>query len=109
MATQEEIQQIFPNMMDSFQPDKAQDANATIQFNLSGDNGGQYWVKVSDGSATYGEGTAAGPDMTLTSSADDFYNLVTGKLNPMQAFMMGKLKVDNTGLGMKMMSWFKLG
>jgi len=46
--------------------------------------------------------------MTVRSSADDFYALVNGQLNPMQAFMMGKLKVTDMGLGMKMTQIFGL-
>src|SRR5690606_17516827 len=100
MATQEEINGIFPAMMDNFQPDKAEGVNATIQFNLSGDNGGIYWVKINDGSVTHGDGDVEA-DMTVKAAADDFHAIATGETNPMQAFMMGKIKIDDMGLGMK--------
>ncbi|MEL7433730.1 MAG: hypothetical protein AAFN11_07270, partial [Chloroflexota bacterium] len=71
MATQEEVNGIFPAMLENFQTDKADGANATIQFNLTGDNGGMYWLKVEDGSATHGTGDVES-DMTVEANADDF-------------------------------------
>ncbi|MCA9889474.1 MAG: SCP2 sterol-binding domain-containing protein [Anaerolineae bacterium] len=108
MPTQEEVAQIFPEMVERFQPQKAGDMNTTIFFDLSGDNGGQYWVKIADGGAEHGTGTVTA-DMTVRSSADDFYDLVNGDLNPMNAVMFGKVKVSDVGIGMKMMNIFNLG
>ncbi|MCA9896303.1 MAG: hypothetical protein KC615_25145, partial [Anaerolineae bacterium] len=67
MPTQEEVAQIFPEMVERFQPQKAGDMNTTIFFDLSGDNGGQYWVKIADGGAEHGTGTVTA-DMTVRSS-----------------------------------------
>ncbi|MGJ3237891.1 MAG: SCP2 sterol-binding domain-containing protein [Anaerolineae bacterium] len=108
MATQEEINSIFPAMVENFQADKAEGVNAIIQFELSGDNGGEYWVQIADGAVTTGEGSVE-PDMTVKAAADDFHDIVTGKTNPMQAFMMGKIKLDDMGLGMKMIAMFGMG
>lgn len=108
MATQEEINAMFPAMMDNFQADKAEGVNATIQFDLSGDNGGLYWVKIADGSVTHGDGDVEA-EMTVKAAADDFHAIATGETNPMQAFMMGKIKLDDMGLGMKMIAMFGMG
>lgn len=108
MATQEQINSIFPMMMENFDAGKAEGTNATIQFNLSGDNGGLYWVTINGGEVTHGEGDVEA-DMTVQAAADDFYGIATGDTNPMQAFMMGKIKIDDMGLGMKMISMFGMG
>ncbi|MDQ7024797.1 MAG: SCP2 sterol-binding domain-containing protein [Anaerolineae bacterium] len=108
MATQEEINEIFPAMVGNLQADKAADANTTIQFELSGDNGGVYWVTVNNGTASHGTG-AAEADLTVKAVADDFHSIVTGSMNPMQAFMMGKIKVTDTNLALKMINWFDMG
>jgi putative sterol carrier protein len=108
MATSEEISQIFPAMVERFRADKAADLDAVIQFDLSGDNGGTYWVKIAGGTCTTGAGAAENPSMTVRAAADDFFSLVNGSMNPMQAFMMGKLKVSDMGLGMKMTQIFGL-
>jgi len=106
MATSQEIQQIFPRMVERFQADKAGDLNAPIQFDLSGDNGSQYWIRIENGTCTTGTGPADNASMTVRATADDFFALVMGQINPMQAFMMGKLKVTDMGLGMKMTQIF---
>jgi len=107
MATQEEINGIFPAMMDNFRADKADGVDAMIQFDLSGDNGGKYWVKISGGDVSHGEGDVEA-DMTVKAAADDFFDIANGSSNPMQAFMMGKIKVDDMGLGMKMIQIFNM-
>lgn len=108
MATQAEINGIFPAMMENFRADKAEGVDATIQFDLSGDNGGLFWVKISGGESSHGEGEVEA-DMTVKAAADDFFDMASGASNPMQAFMMGKLKVDDMGLGMKMIQMFGMG
>ena len=51
MMTREEIAQIFPEMVAHFNPAKAQGVEARIQFELSGENGGSFWVRIDDGAA----------------------------------------------------------
>ncbi len=108
MATKEEISQIFPRMLERFSAEKAGDLNTVIQFELSGDNGGTYWIKIADGQCTTGEGANDSTNMTVKASADDFLAIVNGQMNPMQAVMMGKLKVSDVGIGMKMTQIFGL-
>jgi len=108
MATQDEIKNIFPEMVGSFRPEKADGVDATYQFELSGDNGGKFWVKVSGGEATYGEGEVDA-NTVVKASADDFLKIATGNMQPMQAFMMGKIKISDMNLGMKLMSMFQMG
>jgi putative sterol carrier protein len=103
MATQQEIAEIFADMARNIDSDKVDGLNAVIQFDLSGDNGGLYWVKMADGKAESGQGQAATPNMTLKAAADDWAAVVKGDLNPMQAFMSGKLKIQgDMGLAMKL-------
>lgn len=103
-ASREEIAGMFSMMVERFDPSKAEGVNGTIQFNLTGENGGDYWLRLADGKAETGSGQLESPRMTLRSSADDFYNMLVGKLNPMQAFMTGKIKIQgDTGMAMKLM------
>ena len=111
MATLTSVSELFENICTVFMPDKAQGDKATFQFNLSGDNGGTYWVKVENGACEAGAGAAPGAaDITLLATGDDWLGIANGTLNPMTAFMQGKVKVQgNMGLAMKLQSWFKLG
>ncbi len=105
MASQQELSQIFVRMAENFDPAKAEGVNATIQFDLSGDNGGVYWVKMANGKAESGEGRVENPNMTLKAAASDWAAVVNGELNAMQAFMSGKLKIQgDMGLAMKLQS-----
>jgi putative sterol carrier protein len=103
MASQQEVAELFANMAQTVDSSKIEDVDATIQFDLSGDNGGQYWVKMANGSVESGEGALENPSMTLKASADDWAAMVNGELNAMQAFMSGKVKIQgNMGLAMKL-------
>lgn len=107
--TKEEIAGIFTTMQSHFLPEKASGVDATIQFDLSGDNGGLYWVKVNDGQCVVGEGAAENPKMTLKAAADDWAAVASGQMNAMQAFMSGKLKIaGDMGLAMKLQSMFAM-
>ena len=101
-------EEIFKEMPKNINPDAAKGMNATIQFNLSGDNGGQWYTTIKDGKAEVNKGTASSPNMTLSMSAGDYVDMILGKLNGQMAFMSGKLKISgDMGLAMKMQSLFK--
>lgn len=85
---------IFQKMPEQVQEAKAADFNATIQFDLSGDNGGQWYVSIAGGDTSVEQGSADDPAATIRMSASDFVDMMTGDLDPMNAFMMGKVKVD---------------
>jgi putative sterol carrier protein len=107
MPTSQEVAGIFTAMASRFIPAKAEGVNAVIQFNLSGDNGGLFWLKIADGKCESGEGQAESPKMTLKAAADDWHAVSTGKMNAMQAFMSGKLKIEgDMGIAMKLQTMF---
>ena len=103
MASKQEIARIFSDIAENLDPAMTDDLNATIQFDLDGDNGGLYWVQMGDGVVRSGTGQAENPEMTMKALADDWAALVAGDLNPMQAFMSGRLKIQgNMNLAMKL-------
>jgi putative sterol carrier protein len=101
------VQEIFEHIDEGFDSAKAEGVNAVFQFDLTGDNGGQYWVKVANQRAEVHEGAHDAPTMTITASADDYIALVNGDLNAMMAFMQGKVKVKgDMGLALKLQTMF---
>jgi putative sterol carrier protein len=86
--------ELFAQMPSVFHPDVAGDLVASFQFNLSGAQGGAWWVKVENGVATSGAGAIANPDVTIVADAEDYINVALGKMNVAMAFMQGKLKVQ---------------
>jgi putative sterol carrier protein len=91
MAT---VAELFEKMPGQFQVDKAGDMNAVILFDLSGEGGGQWSVTIAGGKCEVTQGAAASPKATVRMDAGDYKDMVTGKLNPMMAFMSGKVKVE---------------
>ena len=103
MATN--VDEVFTEMGDRLKanPDKVKGMTATYQFDLTGDGGGERWVKLAEGTNEMGEGQAENPNITITMAASDFLDLVDGKLDGTMAFMSGKLKVKgDMGLAMKL-------
>jgi len=102
MATPQEI---FTEMEGrvSENSSKIQGMTAVYQFDLTGDDGGQWNVALADGKATFGQGQAENPNITITMASGDFVDLATGKLDGTMAFMSGKLKIKgDMGLAMKL-------
>ncbi len=89
-----DLEQIFAAMGDNFDASKAAGVELSVQFDLSGDGGGQYYAKVADGKLDANKGSVDNPDATLKMDAGDFAAMSKGDLNPMMAFMSGKIKVD---------------
>ena len=88
------IAEIFAEMPKRFDPSKAGDMNMSVQFDLSGDDGGSWAVKIADGKCDVVKGGVDAPTATVNMSASDYADMTSGKLNPMMAFMGGKIKVD---------------
>ncbi len=108
MATADDVKAIFDAMPNQLNADAAKGMNSVIQFKLTGDGGGDYYVEIKDGTAKVSQGTHASPNMTMTLAASDYVDLIAGKLNGQMAFMSGKLKIaGDMGLAMKMQTLFK--
>jgi putative sterol carrier protein len=108
MPTFTNVQDVFANMCRGFQQDKAGSDNAMIQFDLAGEAGGKYWVKVANGICETGTGDAPSKaDMTLLAAGEDWLKVINGELNPMNGFMTGKIKVQgNMSYALKLQTWF---
>lgn len=89
-------QDVFEGMRQSFRPDRAQGLHIRYQFELSGPNGGEWWIEVNDGKSKMGRGRIAQPHVTFIASDEDWVALSNGKLNGTWAFMSGRLKVHGS-------------
>lgn len=88
------IKERFATMEQRFKPDAAKGVNVRLQFKLSGDGGGDWYVEIKDGKCKVKEGTGPNPDATLIASASDYKKIADGEMNKMVAFLRGKLKVE---------------
>jgi len=72
----------------------------TLKFNMGGE---VIYIDGNNGNVVSTEDKAA--DCTISVEKDDFIALTTGELNPMMAFMGGKIKVDgDMSVAMKLQS-----
>jgi putative sterol carrier protein len=100
-------QEIFNEMPARFKAEQAGDMNAVVHFNLSGEDGGQWYVQVADGAVEVHEGAPDDPTASIHMDAQDYVALSRGDLNPMTAFMSGKIRVEgNLAVVMKFQTLF---
>jgi putative sterol carrier protein len=106
MAT---VKETFEAMPGRFRSDKAAGVNAVIQYDIAGDQGGTWHAVIKDGACSVQSGPAPSPNLTLNMSAQDWLDMIAGKLSGQMAFMSGKLKVKgDMGLAMKLGSIFQV-
>ena len=77
-------------------PSSATQPNAVFRFELRGDGGGTWTLDLRKGteSGFVDRGAEQDPDATIHVAANDWVALTTGRMNPMRAFMGGKIRVD---------------
>jgi putative sterol carrier protein len=104
------IEEIMSRMPGALLPEKAKGVDALIHFNFTGAEAGEWNAILKDGVCDVSHGPAPRqPSMTLTADSGDYIKLITGELDPMAAFMQGKLKLQgDLNLAMKLTQMFKV-
>ena len=65
-----------------------------VQINITGEDPGVFYVEVKDGKISVEPYDYHDRNCAITMASDDFNKLISGKLDPVLAFTIGKLKVD---------------
>jgi putative sterol carrier protein len=86
-------QDVFDSMRGSFQPAKAKGVHARYQWDLSGSNGGQWWIDVNDGTCKMGKGKIPNPNVTFIAKSKDWVAICHDQLSGTWAYLTGRLKV----------------
>ena len=96
-------QQVFDGMRQSFQANKAKGVHARYQWDLSGPQGGQWWIDVNDGKYKMGKGKISNPNVTFVARDEDWVAVSNGQLGGTWAYMTGRLKIrGDQGLARKL-------
>lgn len=103
------VKDVFAGMPSAFDASAAAGADVTFQFNVNGDQSGQWNVVIKDGACEVNEGVADSPTVAITMEDQDFLALINGELNGVTAFMSGKLKATGDIMAaQKLNTYFKL-
>jgi len=103
MSKPKTLQQAIEGMTISLNPDEAKDLDATIQFNISGENGGNYYLTIANEKCDFAKGLTPSPTLTIETPADIWLKIARKELSGAMALMTGKYKASGKmGLLMKM-------
>ncbi len=101
--------EIIQQMPEYFLPQQAGNLNATYVFDLSGSEGGSFWVTIANSQVTTGTGTAPQPaTVTFTMTDQTFVAIMTGVTNPVMAYMQGSVKIaGDLGIASRLSTLFR--
>lgn len=103
------VQELMERMPQALIAEKAQGIDVVVQYHLTGDEGGDWIITIKDGRCTVVPGTAPQTSLTLSGDAQNYKRVLTGKLNPMAAFMTGKLHLKgDKNLAIMLISLFHM-
>ena len=104
MPAVRDTNEYFTTLDDRFVPAAARGVSATFQYDLSGEDGGQWYVRVEGGRLIEIEqGRVERPTLTLHMDADGFVQMTNGDYDGTEAYMVRKLKVQgNVALAIRM-------
>ena len=86
-------QEVFDSMRDSFQANKAKGVHARYQWDLSGPQGGQWWIDVDDGKYKMGKGKIDNPNVTFVAKDKDWVAVSNHQMGGTWAYLTGRLKI----------------
>ena len=108
--TEYTVKEMIFNHEKAFLPEKAAGLEAVVQYILTGDEGGDYIITISDDKCKVAEGITDDPVMTMTADGAYFRDVLLGREDGMKGFMDGKLQLaGDLNLAMKLTSFFKMG
>lgn len=104
-----QLDRIFHYMPLIFWSSRGADMNVTYVFNMEGEGGGQWAVRIADGKAEAQDGAPDSFDMELRTKPELWIDLSNNDLNAMWAITTRKVHLGgNAGLAMKLGTLFRV-
>lgn len=95
------VREFVSGLESKIAPEVIEGMNTVLHFDISGEQGGLYTLKIDNGVLSYQEGLIGDAKSSIRTSDKVFSELLNRETNPMMAMMTGKLKVSNPGEIMK--------
>lgn len=107
-ALKKDIRIILGGMVLGFSPEAAGDLRATIQFDMSGTQPGQWYYEIKDGNCAFKEGKVDSPTLTIHTPSEIWLAISLRELDGLQAFMQKKFTAEgDISLLMKLKGLFE--
>ena len=102
--------EIIAGMPGVFNAESAGDMVADIQFHVTGEEPGDYYLHLEGGKCTFHEGSLESSNLTIYTPSDIWVAISNGEMDGQQAFMQGKYRAEGDfSLLMKLNDLFKTG
>ncbi len=106
----EDMRLLLRGMAVSFSPQAAADLKATIQFEVTGRQTGDWFLSIDAGKCTYQEGKSDSPSLTIKTPSEVWIAIANKEADGQQAFMEGKYTATgDVSLLMRMKTLFGSG
>ena len=103
------IKDLLDLLCRSFVADRSAGVDTAIQVHLTGEDGGDYGIVIKDQTCQAKPGIIAAAALKLEAAAEDILDMYEGKLDPMRAFMQGKLRIiGDKAMALKLTTMFRL-
>ena len=103
----ENVETAIMGMPLTFDAKAAPDIQATIQFHVSGEDTGDYWVRVADGTCESAEGEAPAPDLVINTPGSVWLGIARGEIDPAEALLGQQYSIEGDGaILLRFSEWF---
>jgi putative sterol carrier protein len=101
------VKEFFDVLPGKFDAEAAEGLAAVYQFDLSGPQGGQYYVKIQDGACAVSQGVHPEPHVVFSMSGEDCLQILNGQLDGASVAMAGRLRITgDIGLALHLKALF---
>ena len=90
------LQQVMDKRRETFRADKARGVHASYQWELSGPNGGEWWLIINNGTYKAGWGKIDNPNVTFAASDKDWVAMSNNTIKVSWAYLTGRLKIQGS-------------
>jgi len=103
------VQELMDSLPEFFVSEKSGGISAVVQFEISGDQGGEWTVRIEDSTCKVAQGRAVSADLVFKASAKDVIDIFYDRLDTMKAYMQGRLRLEgNIHLAQRLLNLFRI-